>query len=143
MKLGKISALTAEEANKLSIQLRRFGVTVASGFSLIGLLSWYRGHTSVPIVFWTIAVVLFLLGLIAPHLLLSIRKVWMGLAMSLGWVNTRIILSLIFYTVFTPIGVVMRFFHDPLDRRLRDGRSSYWVRKEPKTFDPQSYENQF
>jgi len=124
-------------------QMRRFGLTVASGLTLIGLLSWYRGHTSVPTVLWTIATVLFLFGLIAPNLLVPIQRVWMGLAIALGWVNTRIILSLLFYAVITPTGVVMRFFRDPLDRRLGDGRNSYWVKKDSKPFDPKSYENQF
>ncbi len=96
-----------------------------------------------PTMLWTIAAVLFLFGLMTPNFLLPVQKVWMGLAVALGWVNTRIILSLIFYTVLTPIGVVMRLFHDPLDRRLRDARDSYWVRKESKTFDPQSYKNLF
>jgi len=124
-------------------QMRRFGLTVALGLTLIGLLSWYRGHTSVPTVLWTIATVLFLFGLIAPNLLVPIQRVWMGLAIALGWVNTRIILSLLFYAVITPTGVVMRFFRDPLDRRLGDGRTSYWVKKDSKPFDPKSYENQF
>jgi len=126
-----------------SSQLRRFGFTVAVGLTLIGLLSWYRGHTSVPATLWTIGAVLFLLGLIVPNCLLPIQKVWMGLAMALGWVNTRIILSLLFYAVLTPIGVIMRLFRDPLDRRLHDGRVSYWVQKEPKPFDPKAYEQQF
>jgi hypothetical protein len=67
----------------------------------------------------------------------------MDLALVLAWVNTRIILTLLFYAVFTPIGVIMRLFRDPLDRRLHDGRVSYWVPKEPEPFDPKRYENQF
>lgn len=92
---------------------------------------------------WTIATPLFLFGLISPNLLRGVEKVWLGLALVLAWVNTRIILTFLFYALFTPIGVIMRLFRDPLDRRLRDGRVSYWVRKEPKLFDPKAYENQF
>ena len=126
-----------------SIQLRRFGLTISGGLVLLGLLSWFRGHTTVPVLFWTIAAVLFLLALIFPRLLLPIEKAWMGLALVLAWVNTRIILTFLFYAILTPIGMVMRLFRDPLDRRLHDGRVSYWVQKEPKPFDPKGYENQF
>lgn len=124
-------------------QLRCFGLTVSTGLACIGLLSWFRGHTTVPVLFWAIATVLFLLALIFPRLLLRIEKAWMGLALVLAWVNTRIILTFLFYAILTPIGMVMRLFRDPLDRRLHDGRVSYWVQKEPKPFDPKGYENQF
>jgi hypothetical protein len=124
-------------------QLRRFGITVAVGLACIGFLSWYRGHTNAPAVLWTIATLFFLSGLIFPDLLRRIEKGWMGLALVLAWVNTRIILTLLFYAVITPIGVIMRLFRDPLDRRLHDGRVSYWVPKKPEPFDPKRYENQF
>ena len=67
----------------------------------------------------------------------------MKLAGVLFWINTRIILCLIFYFIFTPIGLVMRLFHDPLDRRFRDGRTTYWVSKEIKSVESGTYKNQF
>jgi len=126
-----------------SIQLRRFGFVVSAGLALIGLLSWYRGNTTMPEVLWTIATILLLLGLILPKLLRPVHTFWMGLAMALAWINTRIILTCLFYAVFTPVGMIMRLFRDPLSRLLRDGRVSYWIMKEPKPFDPKTYENQF
>lgn len=120
----------------------RFDFTLCGGLALIGLGSWYRGHTTVPVVLWTISIALVLFRLISPRAFRSVRTVWMRLATILAWVNTRIILSLLFYAVLTPIGVIMRIFRDPLDRRLSDGRSSYWVPKEP-TSDPKAYDNQF
>lgn len=77
------------------------------------------------------------------NLLLPFEKVWMGLAMALGQFNTRIILSLLFYTIVTAIGVIIRLFRAPLDRRLHDSRVSYWVQKELNPLDPKGYENQF
>ena len=124
-------------------ELRRFGLTVAAGLALIGLLSWYHGHTALPAALWTIATALFLLGLLFPNLLHSVQKAWMGLAMVLAWINTRIILTVLFYAAITPIGVIMRLFRDPLDRRMHDGRASYWVPNESKPLDPKAYENQF
>ena len=130
-----------EESSQL--EARRCRYTVCGGLALIGLVSWYRGHTTVPAVLWTISAALFLLGLIFPNLFRRVQRVWMGLAIVLGWVNTRIILSLLFYAVLTPVGLIMRLFRDPLDRQLGDGRASYWVRREPKPVDPKAYENQF
>jgi hypothetical protein len=124
-------------------QLRRFGFTVAAGLLVIGLISWYRNHLAVPWVLWTMAALLGLLGLFLPHLLARVQRAWMALGTALGWVNTRVILTLLFYTTFTPIGAIMRRFRDPLDRRLAKEQTSYWVRRQRQPLDHKAYERQF
>jgi Saxitoxin biosynthesis operon protein SxtJ len=124
-------------------ELRRFAFTVGTGLALIGALSRYRGHTDAPMVLWVIAAILWLLGLVQPSLLLPVQRAWMAFASILGWVNTRIILGLLFYVVLTPVSVLMRFFRDPLDRRLHDGRNSYWIQKKAHALDSKEYERQF
>jgi hypothetical protein len=123
--------------------LRRFGLTVAIGFAILGAISAYRGHTIAPRLLWALATALFVFGLFLPVILKPVERVWLGLATALAWINTRVILSFLFYAVFAPIGLVRRLIRDPLDRELHDGSASYWIRKETKPFDPKSYENQF
>jgi hypothetical protein len=123
--------------------LRRFGFTVAAGLTVIGLVSWNRDHLVVPWTLWAIAGLLGLLGLLMPRLLIPVQRAWMALGMALGWLNTRIILTILFYATFTPIGAIMRWFRDPLDRQLQKERASYWVRREPLPMDPKTYERQF
>src|SRR5262245_13092803 len=127
----------------LKRELRRFALTVGTGLALIGALSRYRGHTNAPMVLWVIAGILWLLAVVQPRLLLPVQKAWMALANVLGWVNTRIILGLLFYLVLTPISILARFFRDPLDRKLHDGRDTYWIRKTKQTLDSKEYERQF
>jgi saxitoxin biosynthesis operon SxtJ-like protein len=126
-----------------SAHLRRFGLTVGAGLAILGVLSWYRGHATAPPVLWAIGGTLSVLGLTVPNLLLPVEKAWMALALVLGWINTRIILSLLFYVVFTPIGVVMRFFRDPLNRRFRDQDAGYWIHRETARLDLEAYKRQF
>ena len=126
-----------------SSQLRRFGLTVGVGLAVIGLLSWYRGHDTAPRVLWLIGGTLSVLGLTVPNLLLPVQRAWMALALVLGWINTRVILTLIFYVVFTPVGVVMRFFRDPLDRRFHNQDTSYWVHRKAALLDIEAYKRQF
>ena len=57
--------------------------------------------------------------------------------------NTRIILTVLYALVITPIGLVRRAFGDPLDRRMRDGRDSVWVRRPQAPVDPARYRQQF
>jgi len=109
----------SESPNASVRRLRRFGLTVAVGFTLLGGLSWWRDHTIAPRVFWILAALLAVPAAVAPALLGPVERGWLTLGGWLAWVNTRIILTGVFYLVVTPVGVVMRRFRDPLDRRLR------------------------
>ena len=124
-------------------RLTRFGLTLAVGFAVVGTLSWWRGHTVAPVVSWTAAGVLAALSFAAPALLAGFERTWLALGTGLAWINTRIILTALFYTVLTPIGVLMRLFYDPLDRRIDERRSSYWVRRTSAPFDATTSQRQF
>jgi len=87
--------------------LRKFGLTVGGAFALFGLVSYARGHTVAPRVLWTIAALLITPAVVAPAVLGPVQRVWMRGAMALGHVNSRVILTIFFYLVMTPIGVVM------------------------------------
>jgi len=75
----------------------------------------------------------------------SIYKVWMKLTIPLGWVMTRAILSILFFLVITPIGLVRRIFgKNPLDLKFnREDTNSYWIPKRKVDFEKKDYENQF
>ena len=58
-------------------------------------------------------------------------------------VRERVILSLLFCLVLTPVGFVMRFFRDSLRRLLDDRSRSQWIEREPAPVDRASYKQQF
>lgn len=124
-------------------ELRKFGLTVGTAFAVFGAISWWRGHELPPRVLWTLAGLLIIPGLIAPSILGPVQRGWMAFAMVLGHVNTRIILTVLYYLVMTPVGLIMRLFRDPLDRSLKDTRDSQWVRRESQPVDVARYERQF
>ena len=126
-----------------SVELRRFGLTVGGVFLLLGVVSRVRGHDVAPLVFWTVGVLLVAPALIAPRVLAPVQVVWMRAAALLGEVNSRIILTVLFYGVFAPIGFVMRRIRDPLDRSWHDGRTSNWIRRDAEPADRARYERQF
>jgi hypothetical protein len=123
--------------------LRKFGLTVGGVFLLLGCLSWWRGHEIAPRVLWALGTPLVVLGLVAPRLLGPVERAWMRMAEVLGRINARIILTAFYYVVMTPVGFVRRLGHDPLDRRMRDGRQTSWVRRERGPVDPARYRHQF
>ncbi|MFA5350415.1 MAG: SxtJ family membrane protein [Candidatus Omnitrophota bacterium] len=69
---------------------------------------------------------------------------WMKLAYALSWFNSRLLLFLIFYFVFTPIGWILKLLRkDLLDMRIKRGEKSYWRKKDKNEFGTVSYEKQF
>lgn len=74
----------------------------------------------------------------------KIYDYWMLFAKALGWVNTRILLSLMYFVIFTPfriIGVVIG--KDMMDRKIEKGKESYWQKREIKPFKKELYRRQF
>ena len=107
-------------------QLRDFGLLIGFGFPiLIGwLLPLLFGHEFRA---WTLLIGIpgLFLGLVAPRLLHYPYKVWMALGHALGWINSHIILGLVFIIVLQPIAYVMRLTgYDPL-RSRRKGELTY------------------
>ena len=87
--------------------LRNFGLVVGGVFAALGLFLLWKER---PAGIWLggIGSALVLLGALLPGLLLPLQKVWMTLAVIMGWVMTRVILSVLFFLVLTPIGLVAR-----------------------------------
>jgi hypothetical protein len=73
---------------------------------VLAVLVWYR-VSRYPFLLW-IAGVLVLIGLFVPVLADGIHRVWMKLAELLGAVTSRIILTLLFFAVILPLGLVSR-----------------------------------
>ena len=124
-------------------KLRKFGLTVGAALIVFAGLTRYGGAAYLPFLLAGAGGALVLLGLTAPMALRPVEKGWMAVAMVLAWINTRILLTLTFYLLFAPAGLIMRLMRDPLNRRFRGGDSSYWIRRDVKARDQILYERQF
>ncbi len=110
--------------------LKKFGITMGTAFLVIALLVFWKRH-SFPLPLSYISFAFFALAFTIPCSLKLLYIVWMKLAFVLSWVNTRIILVLLFYLLFTPISLVMRLFgSDLLERKIEKDKASYWHKKE-------------
>ena len=124
-------------------QLRKFGLVVGGIFLLLGALSGWRGHSHLPVVLWTAGAPLVVLGALLPRALASVERHWMSFAHVLGRINTTLILSLLYFLVFTPVGFIRRGIADPLNRRMGTPTASHWVRRAVTPVDPERYRQQF
>ena len=112
-------------------QLRSFGLIVGLFFPfLIGfIMPLIMGHQFKS---WTllVGIPLLLLALISPKILKIPYKLWMRIGNILGFINSRIILGLIFIIVMQPIALIMKIVgYDPLKQKWNNSKSYREYRK--------------
>ncbi len=103
-------------------QLRQFGIIIGLGIpSIIGwIIPLFGGHHFRTWTLW-IGLPLLILGLLKPNLLYYPYKAWMALGNILGWINSRIILALVFILVLIPIAFIMKILrYDPLKQNYKN-----------------------
>ncbi|NEQ85315.1 MAG: sxtJ [Moorea sp. SIO2I5] len=111
-------------------QLREFGLILGAILSgLWGLLLPWLHNYSLPYWPWIISAILCCLALFAPNRLQLVYLIWMKIGSILGWINTRLILGIVFYSLIMPTGLVKRqvFHQDPLFREMNADQETYRV----------------
>ncbi len=106
---------------KPNFKERSFGVSVGAVLLLIAALLVWRGRIQTAAVIGGIGAVLLVLGLTQPRLLKWPSAVWWKFAMILGYVNARIILTVAFFIMLVPLGLLWRVIgKDPLARQRKN-----------------------
>ena len=122
------------------IELKKFGLVMLIGFGVIGALVWWRdageggiwsyvGSTGQrwSIGLWLFGVGVCVLSLVAPTLARYVYVGWMLAAWPIGMVISTVMVTLVFYLLITPIGLVFRLMgRDKMGLRKKDG-GSYWI----------------
>jgi hypothetical protein len=138
-------SLINEEYQKLDRSpraLRRFGFTVGFVFLLLGcVLLWRHRGAGWPLV--SIGAVLVLAAGLAPLALKWVHGPWMIAALALGWIVTRILLTIVFFLVVTPIGLLQRLFGKrAIEVAFEPDAASYWQPRKARP-RPDDYEKQY
>ncbi len=122
--------------------VKKTGITVGIVLILISLLLWYLGKTS--FVYFLIAGGLFIvLSFIAIPVLRPFHKLWMMFALLMGFVMSRVILTLLFYIILTPVAFIAKIFRKKFMLLNFDKTvDSYWEKRETVK-NKIDYERQF
>ena len=124
-------------------KLREFGWVVGGVFAALGVILLWRGRAHYPYFLYP-GVVLVIVGAVAPGILKPLQKVWMSLAVLMGWVMTRVLLSVLFYLTLTPISLFLKITgKDLLNLRFPSNDPSYWKVCPKHTRTPSDYEKQY
>lgn len=114
-------------------RLRDFGLLVGGILTVIGLYPLILSNGEPRIWALAAAVLLGVPAVVKPSLLQPFYRVWMFAGHLLGWVNTRIILAVLYYLMFMPVGFLMRRFSgDPLRRKRDPEADTYRVVRGPR-----------
>lgn len=132
-----------EHGGVTDAQARKTAFVVAGVLLAIAAWNFYRGRMTVVLVAGGIGIALVLTGLLLPAIARRFHILWMSVAVALGWINSRILLSLMFYAVFTPYGIISRLAgRDPLKRRSAN-EDSYWIPRKRMRQTKEGFERLF
>jgi endonuclease/exonuclease/phosphatase (EEP) superfamily protein YafD len=112
--------------------LRKFGFIFAGILILIfGLLLPYWLHGTIRVWPFYIGLPVVLLAAVVPTWLRPLYVVWMKFGAVMGFINTHIIMFILFYGMLTPIGWLLRLFgKDLLAQKLSREQLSYRVQSQ-------------
>ncbi len=116
-------------------QLLGFSLAWLVFFGSWGVVAWSKAEPTLARGLWALAGGIPLAGLFFPR---GLRLVYIALSYAtypIGFVVSHVVLAIIYYLVFTPIGLIMRLLrYDPLTRRFDAKATSYWQeRTNPKS----------
>ena len=123
---------------------RAFGCVFAVVFLAIAAFQLYLGRIEWAAGLGAVAFLFVAAAVIKPTLLAPLNRLWLKFGALIHRVTNPLILGLIFFVVFAPMGMVMRLFgFDPLRTRFDASSESYWIERETPGPTPETMTQQF
>lgn len=112
--------------------IRKFCVVIAVALGVIGSFIYLKTQSLTTVQWlWGIGLLFLILGFIWPSVLRPVYRLWMLLAYFIGGIVSRVILTVLFYFVITPTGLLLRLLRkDILNQKFDRNLESYWVKKD-------------
>jgi hypothetical protein len=124
-------------------QARKTALVVSAVLLAVAAWNLYRGRNIVVAVFGVLGAALLVAGLLLPAAARRFHTGWMRFASALGHVNSRVLLTLMYYLAITPYGFVSRLARrDPL-RRRGARQESYWIERKRTRQEREQFERLF
>ena len=121
---------------------RKFGFFFAAVFLAASVYFYIQTGAIFSYTFAGLGVIFLLVTIIKAEALLPLNKLWMRLGHLIGMFVSPLVLGLIFFGIFTPLGLMMRFFgRDELRLKFKE-KHSYWIKREI-ALESYSFKNQF
>ncbi len=112
---------------------RKFGLTVGLAFVTIALILGWREKATAAMVTGSVGVALVLAGLLIPGYLGPVMKAWFRLSHAISRVTTPVFMSIVYFVVITPIGLVRTLVGGNAMRQQRGDKGHaterFWVER--------------
>jgi hypothetical protein len=128
----KIFTIFLEEISQIRQKkkdLRNFGIIFFAAFEVFSSISFFKhGFLSFEsCILSAIGIIFLLLGVFLPFTLRVPHKIWMSLAIVLGYFFTRIILLFTYFFIITPMRLLLQLLgKDLLDLQLKKTENTFW-----------------
>src|SRR3954462_8515133 len=122
---------------------RSFGFVFTGFFAIVAAYALWKGRDIAWL--WLGAALLFAAAAVFfPRVLRPLNFVWFKFGLLLHHIVSPVVLGLMFFTVFLPIGLLMRAFGKrPLSLRCQKDKASYGVERTPPGPKSGSFNHQF
>ena len=128
--VGALKVATETSGIAVTIGHTTSETTVADNLTVTGNMS-IGGNFDVTGWFGGIGLLFLVLCFIIPSILRPVYRLWMLLAYFIGGIDSRVILTVLFYLVLTPTGLALRLFRkDVLNQKFNKRQASYWIKKD-------------
>ena len=107
---------------------RSFGIVFFVFFLIISL---YPLINDEPIRYWSlfVSIIFLILGILNSKILSPLNKVWFKFGLFLGKVVSPIVMGIVFFTVVTPISLILKIMGKDLLNLKKNNLNSYWIDK--------------
>lgn len=137
------SVSRSSNAKVTDAQARKTALLVAVVLLAIAAWNVYRGRNIVVAVLGGAGLLLLMIGLWLPAAARRFHVFWMKIAVFLGHVNSRILLTLIYYGAFTPYGLISRLVGRDTLKRRGAALNSYWIERKTTRQSTEGFERLF
>ncbi len=122
---------------------RKFGLTFSFIFFIIFLYFFLTSDFYLSYLFLFFSIIFLFFGIIFPNYLSKLNKAWMMLGLLLGKIVNPIVLGIIYFGLFTPIGLFRKIIGKDELKLKSKNINSYWQQREKVSITPESFKDQF
>lgn len=124
-------------------ELKQFGLIIGAVLLIVGSYLFWKIYPNYS--YFLISGVIFVVaGLIFPILLKPLQKLWMTIALILGWFMSRLVIAAVFYLILTPVSLIAKIVGKKfLELKGTKSQKSYWNYRQSAKIARIDFEKQF
>lgn len=108
---------------------QKFGYFFTFIFLIASIYFYFRENNMSFYVLGTCSIVFFLVTFFKAEILKPLNRLWMSFGLVIGMIVSPIVMGVIFFMIFTPIGILFRLFgRDELLLQFKT-KPSYWTKR--------------